>query len=128
MKLFLKQYPAPPEEIEGVSVSLQQLGIKGGTYFEPEEVTILYQTESKFNLSISNLCYTSINDCFLLFDDASLWKEKAVPKLSDESSIKTKCSISTSLLTDPSSNTEEPVCESVESSASFLTVEKVSQC
>ncbi|KAM3179147.1 hypothetical protein ACTXT7_001194 [Hymenolepis weldensis] len=78
IKMFIKRGATPPQEINQIEATLNQLGIKGGTKFAPEEVTILYQSECKFDSSIASYCTTSIDNCYLLWDEASLWLEEVV--------------------------------------------------
>ncbi|KAM7542654.1 hypothetical protein Aperf_G00000014212 [Anoplocephala perfoliata] len=125
VKLYLKRGAAPPQEIERMGVTLDQLGVKGGTKLAPEEVTILYQSECTSDRSLESLCPTSIDDCYLLWEEAPLWLEEVVikePKPS--SSAKTKSNAESSEKVSESSHSDDSDASSVVSLATYLTVEK----
>ncbi|CDS37475.1 conserved hypothetical protein [Echinococcus multilocularis] len=123
IKLFRKQEPLPPEEIQQVGTSLEQLGIKGGTRLSPMEATILYQTQCSINLPRANLFVTSIDDSYLLWDEAALWLEDVDLKGPGVPSEKSRSTVESVTPTESTISIESD-SSSVGSLASFLTVEK----
>ncbi|KAL5107306.1 hypothetical protein TcWFU_001034 [Taenia crassiceps] len=123
VKLFRKQAPFPPQEIQQVDASLEHLGIEGGTRLSPMEVTILYQTQCSINLPRTSLFVDSINDCYLLWDEAALWLEDVDLKRPGVPSEKSRSTAeSTTLMRlDSSSESDSSLVDSL---ASFFTVEK----
>lgn len=117
--MFIKRGATPPQEINQIGATLNQLGIKGGTKFSPEEVTILYQSECKFDSSIASYCTTSIDNCYLLWDEASLWLEEVIIKESvSKKNEETSKSVS-------GSSDEDSDASSIVSLATYLSVVQV---
>ncbi|VDK33488.1 unnamed protein product [Taenia asiatica] len=123
VKLFRKQVPLPPQEIEQVGASLEQFGIKGGTRLSPMEVTILYQTQCSVNLPRTSLFVNSINDCYLLWDEAALWLEDVEPKSPGVPSEKSRSTGESVTLMGSASGSESD-SSSVDSLTTFFTVEE----
>ncbi|VDM34251.1 unnamed protein product, partial [Hydatigera taeniaeformis] len=126
IKLLKKKSALQPEVIEQVSESLAQLGIEGGTRLSPTEVTILYQTQCSNNVSRVSLFIASINDCYLLWDEAALWLEDFEAKTPNVSSEKSQPSAECATVMG-SDNSGDSDSSSVDSLASFFTVEKASK-
>ncbi|KAL5968046.1 hypothetical protein TSMEX_004193 [Taenia solium] len=123
VKLFRKQVSLPPQEIEQVGASLEQLGIKGGTRLSPMEVTILYQTQCSINLPRASLFVNSITDCYLLWDEATLWLEDVEPRSPGMPPEKSRSTGESVTLMGSVSGSESD-SNSVDSLMTFFTVEE----
>nr|CDS29014.1 conserved hypothetical protein [Hymenolepis microstoma] len=116
VKMFIKRSATPAQEIQQIGATLTQLGIKGGTKLNPEEVTILYESECKFDSSIAKSCTTSIESCYLLWDEAPLWSEEVINK---DFATKTKDEVSSPV---SGSSEEDSDASSIVSLATYLTM------
>lgn len=90
------------------------------------EVTILYQTQCNINLPRASLFGKSINDCYLLWDEAALWLEDVDLK-SPSVLLEKSRSPAVSMPVMESASSSESDSSSVDSLASFFTAEKASK-
>uniref|UniRef100_A0A0R3UP16 RNA_pol_Rpb5_N domain-containing protein n=1 Tax=Mesocestoides corti TaxID=53468 RepID=A0A0R3UP16_MESCO len=125
IRLFFNQTALPKDELLPIGASLEQLGFKGGLRLSPEEVTIYYQLDCRTKYPLTNLCRSSIDNCYVLWDEAGLWQEDVTTTEKTDAPPRLKSAAGSAVPTTVATTTDESDSSSEESLAEFFSVEKV---